>query len=90
MTILVYFLCVFGVSFYTATTDYLEPIKDNIQSSFTFNPTIYKIVETLLYCQACQSFWIGWLVQLYAFNIILPYYAFACFGLVHLINKFRS
>ena len=88
MTYVVYFLCVYGISFYLA--EHFDEQKEQLLINLTSQPSLYNYVNTLLYCQACQSFWIGWLVQLYVFNILLPYYAFACFGLVHLINKFRS
>ena len=88
MTYLVYFLCVYGISFYTST--HFEDQKEYLLIKLTINPTLYRYAGTILHCQACQSFWLGWIVQYFVFGSILPLYAFACFGLVHLINKIKD
>lgn len=90
MLILTYFLFVYGVSYYITKESSLEVLKDYILGKATIQPMIYKVLDRLLYCQACVAFWIGWVFQFYVTTSIVPFHSFACFGLIHLIDKIKD
>ena len=90
MTYIIYFLFVYGLSFFIVYEDTLDILKDKILEYSTMQHLVYKFFSRIFECQGCMGFWIGWVSQYILFGMVFPFYAFSCFGLISLINKIKE
>ncbi len=89
MIIILYYLFVYGMSYFIVNEDVLDPLKDKILNISTIHPLIYKFFDRVLNCLGCMCFWVGWISQIFLFGSFIPLYAFSCYGLVYFIEKLK-
>lgn len=73
-------------SIITENEDFNEH-RENIVAYFTFNTTIFKIVDKLLNCIFCMSFWLGLISSFFLLPGCPFTYAFASYGIAAIIDK---
>jgi hypothetical protein len=86
--LLVYWLSIYAFSYLLTTDEGLEPIRNKVTSWATLLPVfLFHIINKLLSCIYCMSFWSGLVVGYFVFGWWTFIYALSCFGFVRIFHK---
>lgn len=91
MIYLIYMLCVYAVSYLIVYDDKFEIVKDSIISSLTLLKFgRIDLVEHLLDCQPCLSFWLSIPFGMYLFGWAFLVFSLATFAFTAIVSDLTN